>query len=57
MGPTITRDCAENGEISKVVIGDIDEGKLFKELMASLREREVEVTENIRKTTGLQPRP
>ena len=30
MGPTIARDCAKSGEISKVVIGDIDEKKLEK---------------------------
>ena len=30
MGPTIARDCAESGEVSKVVLGDIDEKKLKK---------------------------
>jgi lysine 6-dehydrogenase len=30
MGPTIARDCAESGEVSTVVIGDIDEKKLEK---------------------------
>jgi lysine 6-dehydrogenase len=30
MGPTIARDCVESGEVSKVVIGDIDEKKLEK---------------------------
>jgi len=30
MGPTIARDCAESDEVSKVAIGDIDEGKLEK---------------------------
>nr|MBC8224873.1 saccharopine dehydrogenase NADP-binding domain-containing protein [Candidatus Bathyarchaeota archaeon] len=30
MGPTVARDCAESGEVSKVVIGDIDEKKLEK---------------------------
>jgi lysine 6-dehydrogenase len=30
MGPTIARDCVESGEVSKVVICDIDEKKLEK---------------------------
>jgi lysine 6-dehydrogenase len=30
MGPTIARDCVESDEVSKVVIGDIDEEKLEK---------------------------
>ncbi|MBL7079204.1 saccharopine dehydrogenase NADP-binding domain-containing protein [Candidatus Bathyarchaeota archaeon] len=30
MGPTVARDCVESGEVSKVVIGDIDEKKLEK---------------------------
>jgi len=30
MGPTVARDCAESGEVSKVMLGDIDEKKLEK---------------------------